>query len=128
MSRNPLICALGTKRVIRVGLGEEPHKASSYEKDVYLNNDELMNPGVIGPDYKMAFPIDTQVVNVAHKLKLELNTDDPEQIRSYFIERCGRLNIDPLKVAAGLWYLGSHSLDILVEHLEEIDIKVAGGQ
>jgi len=60
--------------------------------------------------YEKAFPVDTWVRQVAKKLKLNDKTD----IKTPFISECLTSKVDPLKVAAGLWYMGSHSLDILI--------------
>jgi hypothetical protein len=75
----------------------------------------LMNPEIkIGDDdYKLAFPVDTWVIKIAHKLSC--SSEDIEEIKTYFIKKCKEFEIEPLKVAAGLWFLGFHSLDILLE-------------
>jgi len=117
---NYLKCALKTKGVKVVyeelqGLRSiGPKIAAFIIRDVGLMNSEIVKE----EDYKMAFPVDTWVVQVAPKLGL--NSKDAGEI----IGRCKELDINPLKFAAGLWHLGAHSLDILLEHLGEINIKV----
>ena len=84
----------------------------------------LINLGIVNEDkdYEMAFPIDTWVSKIARKLGC--NSKDIKEIKSYLIKKCKESNLDPLKFAAGLWYLGFHSLDILLENcLGEIEIE-----
>lgn len=75
-------------------------------------------------DYKLAFPVDTWVIKIAHKLGCR--SRNTKEIKNYFIKKCKKDDIyviDPLKFAAGLWFLGFHSLDILLENcLGEIEI------
>lgn len=81
----------------------------------------LMNPEIkiVDEDYKLAFPVDTWVSKIARKLGCS-----SEDIKNFFIEKCNNAKICPLKFAAGLWYLGFHSLDILIENcLGEIEIE-----
>jgi len=82
----------------------------------------LINSGIVNKDYEWAFPVDTWVSKIARKLGC--NSKDVEEIKQYLIEKCKDTDIDPLKFAAGLWFLGFHSLDILLENcLEEIEIR-----
>jgi len=82
----------------------------------------LINLGTVNKDYELAFPVDTWVIKIAHKLGCTSN--GIKEIKQYLIEKCKDTDIDPLKFAAGLWYLGFHSLDILLENcLEEIEIR-----
>ena len=82
----------------------------------------LINLGIINKDYEWAFPVDTWVSKIARKLGC--NDKGVGEIKQYFIEKCKDADINPLKFAAGLWFLGSHSLDILLENcLEEIEIR-----
>jgi len=82
----------------------------------------LINSGIVNKDYEWAFPVDTWVSKIARKLGC--NDKGIEEIKQYLIEKSKGTNIDPLKFAAGLWFLGVHSLDILLENcLEEIEIK-----
>lgn len=83
----------------------------------------LMNPEInIGNEhFKLAFPVDTWVIKISQKLGC--SCEDIEKIKNYLIEKCKEYGVEPLKVAAGLWFLGFHSLDILLEHcLGEIEI------
>ena len=82
----------------------------------------LINLGTVNKDYELAFPVDTWVIKIAHKLGC--NSNGIKEIKQYLIDKCKDTDIDPLKFAAGLWYLGFHSLDILLENcLEEIEIR-----
>jgi len=83
----------------------------------------LMNTKIkIGEDdYRMAFPIDTWVIKIARKLGCD--NANIEDIKAYFIEKCRDSGIDPLKFAAGIWFLGVNSLEILLENcLAELKI------
>jgi len=82
----------------------------------------LINFGIVNKDYEMAFPVDTWVNKIARKIGC--NSENIEDIKNYLIKKCEEADIDPLKFAAGLWFLGFHSLDILLENcLGEIEIE-----
>ena len=82
----------------------------------------LINLGIVNKDYEWAFPVDTWVSKIARKLGC--NDKGIEEIKQYLIKKCKNTDIDPLKFAAGLWFLGFHSLDILLENcLDEIEIR-----
>lgn len=84
----------------------------------------LLNPGikVKDEDLKMVFPVDTWVRKIARKLKFQAKTD--REIKEKFINLCKENGINIPKCAAGLWYLGFHSLDILIENcLDKIDLR-----
>jgi hypothetical protein len=74
----------------------------------------LLNPGLIQGDYEYAFPVDTWVGTVTKKIRC--TAEDGKGIKQYFIQRCKEESLDPPLVAAGLWHLGSHSLDILLDN------------
>jgi hypothetical protein len=80
----------------------------------------LINLGMVDKDPELAFPVDTWVVKIAHKLGC--SSKDSEEIKNYLIKKCKKCNIDPLEFAAGLWFLGFHSLDILLETLGRVEI------
>ena len=46
-----------------------------------------------------------------------------EDIKQTSIKRCIVSGISPSKVAAGLWYLGSNSLNLALEYLGEVEIN-----
>jgi len=82
----------------------------------------LINLEIVNKDYEKAFPVDTWVNKIARKIGC--HGESIKEIKSYFIKKCKEANINPLKFAAGLWFLGFHSLDILLENcLGEIEIK-----
>jgi hypothetical protein len=82
----------------------------------------LINLEIVNKDYEKAFPVDTWVNKIARKIGC--NGESIKEIKSYFIKKCEEANINPLKFAAGLWFLGFHSLDILLENcLGEVEIK-----
>lgn len=80
----------------------------------------LMNPEIIKNDYWFAFPIDTWLFKVAKKFGFEDASN--EKVKEFFVEICQKYNLNPLKVNAGLWFLGFNSLDILLENLGNIKI------
>jgi hypothetical protein len=71
----------------------------------------LLNPSLIVNHYELVFPVDTWVRKISEKI-FGYNTD--ERIIEIFITQCGK-NFDILKVAAGIWYLGKNSLDLLID-------------
>ena len=73
----------------------------------------LLNPGLINSKYEYAFPVDTWVRQIS-KEKFGLEAKDSE-IKKFFIEKCKAVRQDPLKFAAGIWYLGFNALDIALE-------------
>jgi len=80
----------------------------------------MMNLKNISTDIRFAFPVDTWVFKIAKKLGCEdMNI---ENVKSFFIEICEKNKINPLKVNAGLWFLGFNSLDILLDNLGNIEI------
>ena len=82
----------------------------------------LINLEIVNKDYEKAFPVDTWVNKIARKIGC--HNESIKGIKSYFINKCKEAHINPLKFAAGLWFLGFHSLDILLENcLGEIEIK-----
>jgi hypothetical protein len=73
----------------------------------------LMNLGLIQDDYEIAFPVDTWVRRLARQIGC--NTASDKGIKQHFIQQCKEASIDPLLVAAGLWYVGYHSVEILLD-------------
>jgi hypothetical protein len=73
----------------------------------------IMNPEVIKYDFGFAFPVDTWVYKIANKLGCK--NRNIEKVKECLIEICVQHKIEPLKFAAGLWFLGFHSLDVLLE-------------
>lgn len=87
----------------------------------------LLNDGLIRDGFDAAFPVDTWVRRVAVKLGCNGTTD--EEIKQFFISQCEQAGVTSMLVAAGLWYLGFNSLDILIDHfLGEHEIRGAGGR
>lgn len=80
----------------------------------------LMNPGLITADYEYAFPIDTWVKRISHKLGY--GSENLNEVRNSLINKCKEYRVDPLRFAAGLWYLGFHSLDIALEYLDKVEL------
>lgn len=78
----------------------------------------LLNPALRVEHQSLAFPIDTWVVKIAKKLGCK--SGDHQEVRTYFID--GLEGMSVAKVAAGLWYLGFNSLDILLMNLDKYDM------
>lgn len=76
-----------------------------------------MNAGLIGGDYEYAFPIDTWVKKISHKLGYD--TENPDGVKDTLISKCKEYRIEPLVFAAGLWFWGFHSLNIALECLDK---------
>lgn len=90
-------------------------------RDICLLNLEIIKTE---EDYKMAFPIDIWVRKIASELDC-FGTD--EEIKICLIKKCIESKVDPLKFAAGLWFLGFHSLEILIRIIKEIEIQNCSG-
>ena len=96
------------------GIGDKI--ASFTIRDVMLISSDL---SIRDEDYMMAFPVDTWVRKIA--LELEYADKDDEkitdrEIKERLIEKSRKFKVDPLKFAAGLWYLGANSLDLLLKN------------
>lgn len=73
----------------------------------------LMNESITINDLEKIFPVDTWVKTLANKFGC--SDEKNEDIKKYFIEKCINNTVNPIKFAAGLWYLGFHSLDLLLK-------------
>jgi len=97
--------------------------ASFIIRDIYLLNPTLPSKGI---KFENAFPVDTWVEKVATKLVFnsengtENKTKNKTEIKSGMIEKCDEYNLNKFKVAAGCWYLGSNSFEILLDNIENI--------
>jgi hypothetical protein len=78
----------------------------------------LMNPKITVTDANICFPVDTWVKQIANKLGC--SSDNPEEIKKYFIDTCTMKKLSPLKINAGIWYIGFNSLEILLDNLDKI--------
>lgn len=76
----------------------------------------LLNPEIISDSFNFsnAFPIDTWVFRISKKLGCD--SQNLNEVKEYFIRLCGEYNVNELKIAAGLWYLGFNSLNILLDY------------
>ena len=61
-------------------------------------------------------PIDTWVRQITNKIGIE-ETRDEMKLRRMIVERCGRVGQSAIRFNEGAWYLGSRSLEILLELL-----------
>jgi len=87
----------------------------------------LLNPGIEinnQNDLELVFPVDTWVRRIARKLGIQFENDNA--IKKFFISVCREYKINVPKCAAGLWYLGFQSLDILINFcLDKVDLRSA---
>jgi hypothetical protein len=71
---------------------------------------------LIDRDFDLVFPVDTWVRQVA-KLFGRVEKDGKAgdlKLKTFFIRECQDHGLNPLLFAAGMWYLGSHSLQIVI--------------
>jgi len=108
MEKNGLTGIYKELRAIR-SIGDKI--ASFTLRDMLLLNPELR---MFPEDYEKAFPVDTWVIRIAYKL--DCRSERSEEIKKYFIKRCSEFGVNPFKFNAGIWFLGFHSLDILLEN------------
>ncbi len=92
------------------GIGDKI--ATFYIRDILLLNPDIK---IKREDIKYAFPIDTWVLTISGKLNI--NEQKVDEIKKNFIDNSTNYNLCPYKIAAGLWYLGFNSLDILLENI-----------
>jgi len=65
-------------------------------------------------DLKYAFPVDTWIAQVATKLlNKSFDVKKPNKLKNYVLKNFSKKNLPYM--AAGLWYLGANSLEILVD-------------
>jgi len=84
-------------------------------------------------DYTLIFPIDTWVRQIINRLKIlnnrelsltELKKVKESEIKRKAIDICLKNEINPLKFNAGVWYIGTHSLEIVLDNLERLKFSV----
>jgi len=77
----------------------------------------------------LIFPIDTWVKQIINRLKIlddkilsleELKKIKDSKVKEKAIEVCLQNDIDPIKFNAGVWYIGTHSLEILLNNLSRL--------
>lgn len=106
--------------------GIDDKVASFLLRDTYLllRRDGHTFPPFPADQWKYLFPIDTWVERVASSLGCSTSSRHAD-IKAYFVDLCcesPEARFDPAAVAQGLWYAGTHSLDIFVRLLGEIDL------
>ncbi len=60
-------------------------------------------------DYRFLQPVDTWVGQIADKLNIHADK---------LVDACQSAGVDPIRFNQGAWYLGKHSLDLLLENLD----------
>ena len=78
----------------------------------------LMNPNLRVEDQSLVFPVDTWVQKIAKRWGCE--PEDHQCVRQFFVDQLE--GASAAKVAAGLWYIGFNSLEILLMNLDKIDL------
>ena len=78
----------------------------------------LMNPELAIDNVSLVFPVDVWVSKIAKRFGCE--SEDHDEIRSFFIKQMPVMSV--AKIAAGLWYLGFHSLEIVLANLDRIEM------
>jgi hypothetical protein len=78
----------------------------------------------------LIFPIDTWVKQIINRLRIldgdkilpliELRKVKDSKVKEKAIEVCIQNSIDPIKFNAGVWYIGTHSLEIVLNNLNVI--------
>jgi hypothetical protein len=91
-----------------------PKVASLYLRDLVTMLS--LQHKVSSKDQVFLQPVDTWVSQITKKIGIEETTD--EEIRMKIIERCKLANESAIKFNEGVWYLGTHSLTILLEMLQ----------
>lgn len=108
------------------GIGDKI--ASFIIRDILLLNPEIKINDL--SDYIWAFPVDTWVAKAAERFgfiepEAKFNSKIVEKIRKSFIEPCKATdaNLNPLKIAAGAWYVGFRSEDLIYHILARADLS-----
>ena len=88
--------------------------ASLFLRDVvavYGLTDQLTNE-----DHIFLQPIDTWVrqVSTSDKLSLASKESSIEELRKNIVDVCFKTGVSPIKLNQGMWYLGTHSLELIL--------------
>lgn len=95
---------------------------SLINRDILLLNPDIK---ISEKDYIYSFPVDIWVKRIASLLECKETSDN--EIKKYFINNSIKYNLNPLKVAAGIWFLGFNQLSIIIENvLPKIDLERSG--
>lgn len=60
-------------------------------------------------------PVDTWVKQIANILRID--EKDPWKAREKILDKCKLAGVSPVQFNEGAWYLGTHSLDLLLEQM-----------
>lgn len=72
-------------------------------------------------DFIFFQPVDTWVRQIAFKIGIIENIKEKDQnIRQKLVETCFKYNISPIKFNQGVWYMGTSSLEILLNNLDKL--------
>lgn len=80
-----------------------------YELEDHLEQDDI----------ELLIPVDTWVKQVALKMGIIDDAIQPEKISKEIVKICNANDICPIRFGAGLWIIGSHSLELLLERILE---------
>jgi len=97
--------------IVQVG----PKIAAFYLRD--LISIFALDGCVTGEEFGLLQPVDVWVRRLVTRLGLADEAADEETIRASIIGVCDAHGCSPLLFNQGLWYLGTHALDLLLERL-----------
>jgi hypothetical protein len=106
-----LQAATGSPGIIQVG----PKIAAFYLRDLV----SLFELDETVPLRELALlqPVDVWVRRLVGRLGLAKETASDEEIRDAIVGICAERNCSPLLFNQGLWYLGAHAFDLLLESI-----------
>ena len=70
-------------------------------------------------DYTELFPVDTWVRQVSEKLEITSKENSITELKESIIDMCTNARISPIKFNQGAWYLGTHPLEVIFDHLQK---------
>jgi hypothetical protein len=106
-----LQAARSPRGIIQVG----PKIAAFYLRD--LVSLFALDGYVTAEDFALLQPVDVWVRRLVARLGLASEAAPEETIRASIVEVCDAHSCSPLLFNQGLWYLGTHALDLLLERL-----------
>ena len=84
-----------------------------------------LEPLIMEERYVYLQPVDIWVQRVGQQIGLIDRTSPPKQMKLAIIDRCLEHRVSPVAFNQGAWYLGAHSLELLLEILG--DQSASGG-
>ena len=69
-------------------------------------------------NYKYLFPIDTWIHQISLKMKIVFSKKNYKDEPQHIVNKCFENEVDPKEFNQGIWYIGTHSLDLLLRYLQ----------